>query len=143
MLVLKSIVLNSQSLRVFSCDTYVPHDDLIKFSASEMGYPNYNYRPISADYCEYVSHNLFYYANNPNSLEINKPFVFVEGISFNKLSVNEGRSHYDEYFFQTRNRASDKTLQNEGIINTMAIPHNPGNNILLATQQLIGQISLP
>jgi hypothetical protein len=118
----------AQSIGPFSYGTYLPYDDVITIAGSNsVSYQDFDYRDNVGDYDGYASLSIFYYANNRVEKKLSKPFVFVEGISFNKSNIDDQNYFYNEYFFQLGNRSPETSSANIATLNQMVFS-GPGFN---------------
>ena len=117
-----------QTTSPFSFGSYVAYDFDLDVSGYNVGYQNFNYRDNMQEYYESPSVRIFCFANNRTTKKLHKPFVFVEGISFDKPFADAGRYYFDEYFYQLGNRVNDISIHNQALLDLMVTTQNPGGN---------------
>jgi hypothetical protein len=118
----------AQNSGPFSYGSYVHYDDhsLVGGSVS-IPYTGFGYRDNMDEYNGNASLNLFYYTSNRTEKKLHKPFVFVEGISFNKSNIEDQNYLYNEYFLQLGNRSQETTIANTSTLNQLLLT-GPTNN---------------
>lgn len=131
LLILLTNMCFSQSNVPFSYGNYVPYDNVITMTADgSVSYQDFGYRDNMGEFDGNASLSIFYYCNDRVEKEIKKPFVFVEGISFNKSNADDQNYFYNEYFFQLGNRTSETSSANIATLNQMVFS-GPGSNPLV------------